>query len=129
LLDEVASRRREIAVAYRRGLAGFAGIGCIEETPGSEPSYKDFSITIDPDVFGCSRDRVRGALAARGIETRTYYDPPCHSQRAFAKFFERGQSLPATDLLSSRSLSLPIGAHVDEQIVAEVCEVIGHARA
>jgi dTDP-4-amino-4,6-dideoxygalactose transaminase len=72
---------------------------------------------------------VRGALAARGIETRTYYDPPCHRQRAFAEFFERGQSLPATDLLSSRSLSLPIGAHVDEQIVAEVCEVIGHARA
>jgi dTDP-4-amino-4,6-dideoxygalactose transaminase len=101
----------------------------MEETPGSEPSYKDFSITIDPDVFGCSRDRVRGALAARGIETRTYYDPPCHRQRAFAEFFERGQSLPATDLLSSRSLSLPIGAHVDEQIVAEVCEVIGHARA
>jgi dTDP-4-amino-4,6-dideoxygalactose transaminase len=83
LLDEVASRRREIAAAYRRGLAGFAGIGCMEETPGSEPSYKDFSITIDPDIFGCSRDRVRGALAARGIETRTYYDPPCHRQRAF----------------------------------------------
>ena len=129
LLDEVASRRRAIAAAYRRGLAGFAGIGCMEETLGSEPSYKDFSITIDPDVFGCSRDRVRGALAARGIETRAYYDPPCHRQRAFAEFFERGQSLPATDLLSSRSLSLPIGAHVNEQIVAEVCEVIGHARA
>ena len=102
--------------------------GCIEESPGSEPSYKDFSITIDPGVFGCSRDRVRGALAARGIETRTYYDPPCHRQRAFAEFHDPRRSLPATDLLASRSLSLPIGEHVSEQVVAEVCDVIGHAR-
>jgi dTDP-4-amino-4,6-dideoxygalactose transaminase len=129
MLDEVASRRRAIAAAYRRGLAGLSGIECMEETPGSEPSYKDFSITIDPDVFGCSRDRVRGALAARGIETRAYYDPPCHRQRAFAHFNDPRRPLPATDLLASRSLSLPIGEHVDEHIVAEVCEVIGHARA
>lgn len=129
MLDEVASRRRAIAVAYRRGLAGFSGVECMEETPGSEPSYKDFSITIDPEVFGCSRDRVRGALAARGIETRAYYDPPCHRQRAFARFHDPRRPLPATDMLASRSLSLPIGEHVDEQIVAEVCEVIGHARA
>jgi dTDP-4-amino-4,6-dideoxygalactose transaminase len=129
MLDDVAARRRAIAAAYRRGLAGLAGIGCMEETPGSEPSYKDFSITIDPDAFGCSRDRVRGALAASGIETRAYYDPPCHRQRAFARFHDPRRPLPVTDMLASRSLSLPIGEHVDESIVAEVCEVIGRASA
>lgn len=128
MLDDVAARRREIAAAYRRGLAGLEGIGCMEEAPGSMPSYKDFSITVDPEKFGCSRDRVRGSLAARGIETRAYYDPPCHRQRAFARFHDPRRPLPMTDMLSSRSLSLPIGEHVDESIVAEVCEVIGHAR-
>jgi dTDP-4-amino-4,6-dideoxygalactose transaminase len=128
MLDEVAARRRGIAAAYRRGLAGLAGIGCMEETPGSEPSYKDFSITVDPERFGCTRDRVRGALAARGIETRAYYDPPCHRQRAFRRFHDPRRPLPVTDVLASRSLSLPIGEHVDESIVAEVCEVIRNAR-
>ena len=36
--------------------------------------------------------------------------------------------LPVTDVLAARSLALPIGAHVDEAIVAEVCDVIANAK-
>jgi dTDP-4-amino-4,6-dideoxygalactose transaminase len=75
-----------------------------------------------------TRDSVRRALAARGIETRTYYDPPCHRQTAFEHFQDRTRSLPGTDLLSARSISLPIGAHVDEAVVDEVCEAVATAK-
>jgi dTDP-4-amino-4,6-dideoxygalactose transaminase len=100
----------------------------VESAAGSQSSYKDFSITIDPARFGMTRDSVRRALADRGIETRTYYDPPCHRQTAFEHFHDRTRLLPGTDLLSARSLSLPMGAHVDEAVVEEVCDAVATAK-
>ncbi len=128
MLDRVSERRRQIASHYRRELEQLPGIGFVESAAGSLSSYKDFSITIDPVRFGMTRDSVRRALADRGIETRTYYDPPCHRQTAFEHFHDRTRLLPGTDLLSARSLSLPIGAHVDEAVVEEVCEAVATAK-
>jgi dTDP-4-amino-4,6-dideoxygalactose transaminase len=127
-LGEVAARRRRIALAYRRELESLPGVAFVESLPGAASSHKDFSITIDPSRFGMTRDSVRRALAARGIETRAYYDPPCHRQTAFERFHDRSRPLHVTEHLSARSLSLPIGAHVDEGVVAEVCETIATAQ-
>jgi len=128
MLDDVAERRRQIAGHYRRDLEQLPGIGFVESAAGSQSSHKDFSITIDPARFGMTRDSVRRALADRGIETRTYYDPPCHRQTAFEHFHDRTRLLPGTDLLSARSLSLPMGAHVDEAVVEEVCDAVATAK-
>jgi dTDP-4-amino-4,6-dideoxygalactose transaminase len=124
----VADRRRRIAAHYRRELEQLPGIGFVESAAGALSSHKDFSITIDPSRFGMTRDSVRRALAVRGIETRTYYDPPCHRQTAFEHFHDRTRALPGTELLSARSIALPIGAHVDEAVVEEVCEAVATAK-
>jgi dTDP-4-amino-4,6-dideoxygalactose transaminase len=128
ILDEVSDRRNELAALYRRELGELPGIGFVEVMPGARSSHKDFSITIDPTKFGMTRDALRRALAAKGIETRAYYDPPCHRQTAYEHFYDRMRPLPATDTLSARSLALPIGAQVDEAIVSEVCDVIANAK-
>ena len=128
MLDDVAAARRRIAARYRSELEQLPGIGFVESASGGASSYKDFSITIDPTRFGMTRDAVRRALAARGIETRTYYDPPCHRQTAFEHFHDRARQLKATEMLSARSLSLPIGAHVDEAVVDEVCDAVATAK-
>ena len=100
----------------------------MEIAPGARSSHKDFSITVDPTRFGMSRDALRRALASRGIETRAYYDPPCHRQTAFEHFHDRMRPLPQTDMLASRSIALPIGGHVNEAVVSEVCETIANAK-
>ena len=128
MLDEVADRRRQLADLYRVELAELPGIGFVESMSGARSSHKDFSITIDPTRFGMTRDALRRVLASRGIETRAYYDPPCHRQTAYEHFHDRLRPLPATEMLSARSLALPIGAHVDESVVAEVCDVITNAK-
>jgi dTDP-4-amino-4,6-dideoxygalactose transaminase len=128
ILDDVATARRKVAAFYRDELSYLPGLGFVEEARGAQSSHKDFSITIDPGKFGISRDALRRVLADRGIETRTYYNPPCHRQTAFEHFYDRSRPLPITELLSSRSLSLPLGAHVDEAVAAEVCETIANAK-
>jgi dTDP-4-amino-4,6-dideoxygalactose transaminase len=124
LLDQVAAARTATAAAYRQRLEHLPGIGFMEPTATAEPSYKDFSITLDAARLGATRDAVRRALTDRGIETRCYFDPPCHRQTAFRQFHEPRQTLPITDRLASRSLTLPMGPHVDDDVVAEVCAVI-----
>lgn len=123
-LEAVATHRRSVAAGYAAGLGGLAGIAFVEVGLGDTSSHKDFSITVDPSMFGASRDDIRRALTARGIETRTYYDPPCHRQVAFRRFHDGRADLPITDRLSARSLSLPIGPHVDGGVIGEVCETI-----
>lgn len=127
-LDDVAAHRRGIAEAYKAGLGGMAGIEFVAILPGDTSSHKDFSIAVDPREFGATRDDLRRALALRGIETRTYYDPPCHRQAAFRRFHEGRADLSVTDVLSARSLSLPIGPHVDSAVIDEVCETIASCR-
>jgi dTDP-4-amino-4,6-dideoxygalactose transaminase len=128
ILDDVATARRKVAAFYRDELSHLPGVGFVEEARGAQSSHKDFSITIDATKFGISRDALRRVLADRGIETRTYYNPPCHRQTAFEHFYDRSRPLPITELLSARSLSLPLGAHVDETVAAEVCETIANAK-
>ncbi len=128
ILDSVVVRRDQIATLYRQELSQVPGIGFVETSPGSQSSHKDFSITIDPAQFGISRDSLRREMADRGIETRAYYDPPCHLQKAFAHFYDPMRPLPVTELLSARSLSLPMGAHVDEAVVDDICKTIAHVQ-
>ena len=128
MLDDVSRRRNELAALYKQELSDLRGIGFVSYLPGGVSSHKDFSITIDPTRFGMTRDALRRTLASHGIETRAYYDPPCHRQTAFEHFYDRMKPLPATEILAARSLALPIGAHVDAAVVGEVCDVIANAK-
>ncbi len=128
ILDEVSRRRNQLGDLYRSELGSLPGIGFVETMSGARSSHKDFSITIDPTRFGMTRDALRRVLAARGIETRAYYDPPCHRQTAYEHFHDRMKQLAVTDMLAARSLALPIGGHVDEAVVGEVCDVIANAK-
>ena len=128
MLDDVSRRRNELAALYKKELSDLRGIGFVSYLPGGVSSHKDFSITIDPTRFGMTRDALRRTLASHGVETRAYYDPPCHRQTAFEHFYDRMKPLPATEILAARSLALPIGAHVDAAVVGEVCDVIANAK-
>jgi dTDP-4-amino-4,6-dideoxygalactose transaminase len=128
MLDAVVNQRNAMAAIYRQELSRLPGIGFVEAEPDAISSQKDFSITIEPTQFGMSRDALRQVLANSGIETRKYYDPPCHRQTAFEHYYDRQRLLPVTEILANRSLSLPMGAHVNEAVVEEICDVIGSAK-
>jgi dTDP-4-amino-4,6-dideoxygalactose transaminase len=127
-LDAIAAERNAIARAYRGELGDLPGIGFVETRPGAVSSFKDFSITVDPTRFGMTRDGLRRVLAVHGVETRAYYNPPCHRQTAFEHFSDRSRPLPVTEMLAARSLALPIGAHVDAGVVRDVCDIIANAK-
>lgn len=123
MLENAAASRNETAGLYQEALGRLPGIGFQEVLPGNRNSYKDFSITIEPQQFGMSRHALELSLAAENIDTRKYYDPPVHRHTAYQKYYD-GQSLPETDWLAAHSLSLPMWSNMDTDTALRICEAI-----
>ncbi|MEE2708984.1 MAG: DegT/DnrJ/EryC1/StrS family aminotransferase [Gemmatimonadota bacterium] len=124
MLEQAAARRNEVVALYHRELGNLPGIGFQKVDTENRCSYKDFSITVDPDAFGMSRNELAESLAAANIDSRKYYDPPVHRQQAYRQFVSPDRPLPHTEWLSDHSLSLPVWSHMDEEIVLGICEAV-----
>ena len=116
-LEERIGRRNQLAERYRKVLAGLPGIDFPSVAEGDRSTYKDFTILIDAEQFGMDAAAVAGALAAEGIQTRRYYAPPVHRQRAYRWVGPANDALPETDRAAARVLTLPLWTPMaDEQV-------------
>jgi dTDP-4-amino-4,6-dideoxygalactose transaminase len=116
-LEERIGRRNQLAERYRKVLAGLPGIDFPSVAEGDRSTYKDFTILIDAEQFGMDAAAVAGALAAEGIQTRRYYAPPVHRQRAYRWVGPANGALPETDRAAARVLTLPLWTPMaDEQV-------------
>lgn len=127
-LPQTAAHRAQAAASYTAVLGGLPGIGLQKIPEGATTSWKDFSITIDRDAFGASRDEVRAALASHGVDSRAYYSPACHRMEAFADYHAGRGPLALTDRLAATSLSLPMGRHVGPDEARSIAGMIAEAR-
>ncbi len=70
---------------------------------------------------GAARDRLVEVARVRGVQTRTYYDPPLHRMPAYAGY-ERADDLRVTDEIAARIVSLPMATDLTtdelERIIA-----------
>jgi perosamine synthetase len=124
-LDELVARRAESARLYRSALAEIPGI----ELPPTEAGHDDanwmFGVLVGEE-FGCTRDELRGRLAAEGIETRTFFIP-IHVQPSYSSAFA-GRRFPVAERLGARGLYLPSGPRMGEAEVARVAAAVARAR-
>ena len=124
-LEERIARRNQLAERYRKVLADVPGIDFPAVAEGDRSTYKDFTVLIDPDSFGMDAAAAAAALAAEGIQTRRYYAPPVHRQRAYRSLVPANGPLPVTDLVATRVLTLPLWTGMTDQQV----DGVGHALA
>lgn len=121
-LETRVLHRNAVADRYRQALAGVPGVGFQTVPDGWRSSYKDFTITIRAEDFGCSRDAVVSALRAEGIQTRPYYSPPVHRQQAYSDV--ESPDLVVTDRLAAQVISLPIWSHLPVETASRIGEAI-----
>jgi dTDP-4-amino-4,6-dideoxygalactose transaminase len=119
--DADLERRRSIARRYRDALGATPGLRLQQIAAGDDSTYKDFTIAVDAEAFGVSRDGLRAALRAEGVDTRCYFDPPVHRQHAYRAFFA---DLPTTDRVAAQVLSLPIYPSLDDSTVDAIAQTI-----
>ncbi|HBF35364.1 TPA: DegT/DnrJ/EryC1/StrS aminotransferase [Candidatus Sumerlaeota bacterium] len=116
-LDVANARRRELAALYKELFAGFDGLQipfCGAEfcVPTSDPNYHIFPVLLGN---GIDRPSLMAALRERGIQSSVHYRP-VHTFSAFREAYP-GVSLPLTEQIGLRVLTLPIyPAMSDEQV-------------
>jgi dTDP-4-amino-4,6-dideoxygalactose transaminase len=118
-LEERIARRNELADRYRKVLGDLPGIDFPTVAEGDRSTYKDFTVLIDRQRFGSDAATVAKALEAEGVQTRRYYSPPVHQQRAYRSLVATNGPLPVTEDAAAKVLTLPLFTGMsDEQVDA-----------
>jgi dTDP-4-amino-4,6-dideoxygalactose transaminase len=110
--------RRERAAWYATALADLP-LGLPVDEPGHV--YHLYVVTL-PDR--ASRDRLRDHLLANGIGCDIHYPVPTHLQPAYADLGYHPGSLPVTEDLAGRILSLPMYPELTYEEIMLVAETI-----
>jgi perosamine synthetase len=122
--DAIIARRQNIFDRYRKQLEGTDGVGFQPIAEWAEPAPWLFSITVDPDSFGCNRDGLADYLKEHGVDTRPFFIP-LHSLPPFRnESAARGECLPVTDALAASGINLPTHAMLTDEDIFRVCDLI-----
>ena len=110
--------RRERAQLYCELLREYEGIGLPVESAGSISAWHLFVIRTE------KRAQMIAALGAEKIATGIHYPVPVHLQGAFAPKGGAPVSIPVTERLCHKILSLPLCPELSEEGVLRVVKVI-----
>lgn len=114
-LDAANAERRRRAALYDEAIKGVA---VPATAPWAEPVYHLYVIETD------GRDELKAALHAAGVGSDVHYPLPSHLQPACADLGMTEGSLPVTEALAERVLSLPMYPELPIEHVERVAEIL-----
>lgn len=122
-LSAAVRRRRRNAAILTRGLRGIPGLTFPEISPETLPSFSLFTIVIEDEQIGMSRDEFQRALARHGVETSVHYPLPLHRQPVFAG---KGSDAdyPVSTRLAATVLSLPVHPTLSAQDLSRIIRAV-----
>jgi dTDP-4-amino-4,6-dideoxygalactose transaminase len=119
-------RRARVWERYDEALAGLPIHRPLAPEPNTVHARHLYTILIDRDECGMTRDAVFGALRERGIGTSVHFRA-LHLHPFYAQSREYGHSrgeFPHAEYISDRTLSLPLSADLRDDEVARVVEAL-----
>lgn len=115
-IDDYNFSRRRVAHRYNELLAGTGVTTPFEDGVGTHV-FHQYTILSD------QRDAIMKALQAQQMACAIYYPIPLHRQKAFADT-TAGVTLPVTDSVAARCLSLPIYPELPDASIERITQVI-----
>jgi len=125
-LPAKVAQRRAINGRYRAALSALPGLQFMPEAAYGESNCWLTCVTVDPHVFGASRETIRLALEAADIESRPLWKP-MHLQPVFNRFPMAGGAV--CEDLFERGLCLPSGSSLTVDDQARVAAIVTAACA
>lgn len=117
-LDRANAARCRAAERYRELLCGLP-LTLPHSRPGAEHVYHVYAIQTR------IRDVLQRSLAERGIGTAVQYPLPVHRQPAYHRLGYSQQSLPVSERLAERVLSLPLHPGLSDHDLSTVADAVG----
>ena len=119
-LEEYNEARKKVAAYYDKAFASYPQLITPAKAAYSDHVYHQYTLTLD----GVDRDALHQYLAEHKIPSMIYYPVPAHRQQMFAHFQTEMPSLPVTDWLTQRVISLPIHTEMNEEQLAYITSTI-----
>lgn len=116
-LEDWLARRSSVAARYMQGLQGLKGLRLPVTAPWARHTWHLFVIRTD------ERDLLRAALDAAGVQTGVHYPTALPKLKAYDYLGQAEEPLFANKA-DRELLSLPIGEHLDDREVDEVCRAV-----
>ncbi len=137
VFEQELAARRAVAAGYRERLRALASstttpwrVSTPECGPGVESSWAQYTLRVD-DADGRpsadTRDALRTHLDRAGIPTAVHYPRPMHLQPAYESRGRGAGSLPVSESLADRVVSLPMHPYLDQGTLDRICERIAGA--
>jgi len=121
-LEEILSKREQVAAWYEARLAEIAGVEIpFIELFTTRTSWFVYVIRFDKKI---NRDEMAKRLDARGIPVRPYFLPIHLQPYMVEKFGGREGDFPVTEDLGKRGLAIPFSGVMTEEQVNYVCNII-----
>ncbi len=110
-LDNYIDARREVADFYDAFFGTMKGVKIPFRSHDSKHVFHQYTLILE----GHNRDGLNEYLAEREIPSMIYYPIPAHRQKMFASFGSGNLTLPVTDWLTERVISLPIHTEMQQE--------------
>ena len=118
-LDEDNAVRKHIAALYMDGITN-PRITMPERLPEQSNVWHIFP------VFCERRDEFQSHLLAKGVQTLIHYPVPPHRQKCYSEW--SGLSLPVTEMIHERELSLPVSPVLSDEEAGDVISAVNSFR-
>lgn len=122
-IEEFIAVNRRNYQQYAEELAGLEGVALVTSNEAEKCNYQYVVLEIDMDQTIVSRDELMKVLYGENVLARRYFYPGCHRMEPY-KARLTNLSLPETERISERVLSLPTGTSLSPADISTICEII-----
>jgi dTDP-4-amino-4,6-dideoxygalactose transaminase len=119
-LDAYIAARRSAADFYDDAFKAHPKITTPYRAPYSHHVFHQYTLVLE----GVDRDGLNEYLAGKKIPSMIYYPVPAHRQKMFAAFGGGDWSLPVTDWLTERVISLPMHTELDREQLEHITQSV-----
>ncbi len=119
-LDDYHRLRQEAATWYDTSLSGIEGLQTPVRSPFTSHIFHQYTLQVEAS----RRDALKQWLMEKGIPSQVYYPVPLHLQQAYRDLGYGKGSLPASEELCNKVLSLPIHTEMEQKQLEYISEQV-----
>lgn len=120
LLDEYIAARRAVATAYDTAFANIPQIVTPFQATNQLHVFHQYTMQLN----GADRNKLQAYLQEKQVPAMIYYPVPAHRQKMFEGMVDPKLSLPVTDSLTGKVISLPIHTEMDEEQLTYITDSV-----
>jgi dTDP-4-amino-4,6-dideoxygalactose transaminase len=106
---------------YAEELAELRGVTVLSNDEEEKCNYQYVVLEVDRSQTVVTRDELMQILHRENVLARRYFYPGCHRMKPYNI---SGLSLPETEKVSERVLSLPTGTSITPADISAICRII-----